>query len=96
VWRAGAEDKSKGAARDIAANQQDRRTDLDVCKAWLSVVFVFLRWAIIPGREPRINNNKSHRTGFSFGVFPWVIYPKNCLQCVLVFIFMLLLIYLVK
>jgi hypothetical protein len=54
VWRAGAKDRSKGAAREIAANQQDRRIDLEVCRAWLSVVFVFLRWAIFPGREPKI------------------------------------------
>jgi hypothetical protein len=50
----GSEDRSKGAAREIAANQQDRRIDLEVCRAWLSVVFVFLKWAIFPGREPRI------------------------------------------
>jgi hypothetical protein len=35
---AGAEERSKGAAREIAANQQDQRTDLEVCKAWLFVV----------------------------------------------------------
>jgi hypothetical protein len=50
----GAEDRSKGAAREIAANQHDRRTDLEVCRAWLSIVFVFLRWAIFPQQEPRI------------------------------------------
>jgi hypothetical protein len=54
VWRAGAEDKSKGAAREIAANQQDQRTNLEVSRAWLSIVFVFLRWAIFPRWEPKI------------------------------------------
>jgi hypothetical protein len=38
VCRAGAEERSKGEAREITANQQDRRTDLEVCRAWLSVV----------------------------------------------------------
>jgi hypothetical protein len=38
VCRAGAEERSKGAAREIATNQQDRRTDLEVCRAWLSTV----------------------------------------------------------
>jgi hypothetical protein len=38
VCRAGAEERSKGAAREITANRQDRRTDLEVCRAWLSAV----------------------------------------------------------
>jgi hypothetical protein len=41
VCRAGFEERSKGAAREIAANQQDRRTDLEVCKAWLFVVLYY-------------------------------------------------------
>jgi hypothetical protein len=32
---AGVEERSKGAAREIAANQQDRRIDIEFCKAWL-------------------------------------------------------------
>jgi hypothetical protein len=38
VCRAEAEERSKGAAREIAANRQDQRTDLEVCRAWLSSV----------------------------------------------------------
>jgi hypothetical protein len=33
VCRAGFEERSKWVAREIAANQQDRRIDLEVCKA---------------------------------------------------------------
>jgi hypothetical protein len=38
VCRAGAKERSKGATREIATNQQDQRTDLEVCRAWLFVV----------------------------------------------------------
>jgi hypothetical protein len=54
VWREGAEDRTKGAVREIKTNQQDRRNDLEVCRAWISIVFVFLNWVIFPGWEPRI------------------------------------------
>jgi hypothetical protein len=54
VWREGSEDRCKGAARDIETNQQDRRTDLEVCRAWLYVAFVFLGWAIFPVWELKI------------------------------------------
>jgi hypothetical protein len=43
VCRARFEEMSKGATREIAANQQDRRTDLEVCKAWLFVDLYFPR-----------------------------------------------------
>jgi hypothetical protein len=51
VWRVGVEDRIKGSAREIAANQQDRIIDLKVCMDWLSIVFVFLGWAIFLGQE---------------------------------------------
>jgi hypothetical protein len=38
VCRAGVEERSKGATREIITNQQDQRTDLEVCRAWLSAV----------------------------------------------------------
>jgi hypothetical protein len=91
VCRAGFKERSKGAAREIAANQQDRRTDLEVCRAWLFADCIFLRWAIIPGQSQINNNKQSHSTGFPFGVFPGVIYPKiSCAMC-MVSLFMLLL-----
>jgi hypothetical protein len=38
---AAAEERRKGAAREIAANQQDRRTNLEVCKARLFVALYY-------------------------------------------------------
>jgi hypothetical protein len=87
VWRVGAKDRSKGATQDITCNQQDQRIDLDICRAWLSVVFIFLTWAIFPGQEPIINNNNSHRNGFTFGIFLGVIYLE--IYCANVFGFCL-------
>jgi hypothetical protein len=89
VCRAGAEERSKGAAREIATNQQDRRTDLEVCRAWTICCFVFLRWDHYPRKGAQINNNKSHRIGFPFGVFPGVIYLEiSCAMCVVSFYFL--------
>jgi hypothetical protein len=84
VWRAGAEDRSKGAAREIAANQQDRRTDLEVCRAWLSIVFVFLGWAIFPGWEPRIIIINLTDLVFPQGFFQGLFTQKSLVQMCLV------------
>jgi hypothetical protein len=75
VCRAGFEERSKGAAREIAANQQDRRTDLEVCRAWLFAVLYFPQVGHYPRTGAQINNNK-HLTvlvfpsGFSRGFYP--------------------------
>jgi hypothetical protein len=37
VCREGFEERRKGAAREIAVNQQDQRIGLEVCRAWLFV-----------------------------------------------------------
>jgi hypothetical protein len=37
VCREGFEERRKGEAREITVNQQDRRIDLEVCRAWLFV-----------------------------------------------------------
>jgi hypothetical protein len=44
---------------------------------------LFLRWAIIPGQEPRFISIKSLRYWFSLGGFSKGIYPKNhvCTLC---------------
>jgi hypothetical protein len=80
---AGAEERSKGAAREIAANQQDRRTDLEVCRAWLFVALYFPQMGHYPrtGAQDFINKINSG-VGFPFGVFPGVFTQKSCVQCV--------------
>jgi hypothetical protein len=64
------EERSKGAAREIEANQQDRRTDLEVCKAWLFVVLYFPQVGHYHRTGAQINNNKHHSNSFPFGVLP--------------------------
>jgi hypothetical protein len=82
VCRAGFEERSKGAAREITTNQQDRRTDLEVCKAWLFVVLYFPQVGHYPRTRAQINNNK-HLTvlvfpsGFFRGFYPEI----SCAMC---------------
>jgi hypothetical protein len=65
----GGKNRNKGAAREIVTNQQDRRIDLEVCRAWLSAIFVFLGWAIIPGRESKLIIINLTELIFPSGVF---------------------------
>jgi hypothetical protein len=37
LCREGFEERRKGAIREITLNQQDRRNDLEVCRAWIFV-----------------------------------------------------------
>jgi hypothetical protein len=92
VCKAGTKDRSKGATREIAPNQQDRRTDLVACRAWLSIVFVFLKWAIIPGREPRLIIINLTEMVFPSGFFQGLFTQKSLVQCVW-FLFYLLPLY---
>jgi hypothetical protein len=87
----GVEERSKGAAREIAANQQDRRNDLEVCKAWLFAVSYYSSgWPLSHDESSRFYLIKSTRYWFSLRVFPVVIYPKiSCAMC-MVSLFMLL------
>jgi hypothetical protein len=58
VCRARFEERSKGATREITTNQQDRRTDLEVCKAWLFADLYFPQVGHYPKTGAQINNNK--------------------------------------
>jgi hypothetical protein len=69
VWRERIEDRRKGAAMKIVSNQQDRRTDIEVCTTWLSVLFVFLKWVIFPSGEPRIITINLIELVFPLGFF---------------------------
>jgi hypothetical protein len=73
---------AKGKAREIAANQQDRRTDLEVCKAWLFVVFVFSSGGPLSqdGSPRLILINQQYwfsLRGFSRGFYPEI----SCAMC---------------
>jgi hypothetical protein len=67
VCRVGFEERSKGAAREIIANQQYRRIYLEVCRTWLFVLLSFPQVGHYPRTRAQINNNNK---GLILSVFP--------------------------